>query len=67
MGILESDENGYMKVTAMCFAGQFGVVVVGLVLRRALAIVHAPKLKKTGVGRRCLVCVVVVHKAGQLR
>ena len=51
----------------MRLAGQFGVVVVGLVLRKALAVVHFPELEKTDAGRFGLVLFEVFEQVRQLR
>ena len=49
--VLEGNQHRCVEVVAMRFAGQFGVVVVSLVLRKAFTVVHFPELEKTDVGR----------------
>ncbi len=65
--VLERNQSWNVEVVAMLLAGQFGVVVVGLVLRKALAVVHFPELEKTDAGRFGLVLFEVFEQVGQLR
>ncbi len=51
----------------MLLARQLGVIVVGLVLCKALTIVHFPELEKTDAGRFGLVLLKVFEQARQFR
>lgn len=65
--ILESNNARCMQMVAMAFAGQLGVVVVGLVLHKTFAVVHFPELEKPDSGRFSLVLFEVFQQAWQFR